>query len=214
MIPAGRTPIDQAGIAALHGLSIHQAKRRKPWADPGHPAPISKGRPRRGHPQIWDRDQAAAYANDPNGPIPDLPAEEDPNDLLDAAESAELVGIAPGTWTYYTWREEQRDQADDGVTLVPAPDATHFGTDYWRRSTVLSFKTERDQRAHIPHGGRPKGSRDGSRRGESAKRVEELLRQAKQDGEELTAAEVARRLNLHYSTVLPHVQKYRAKNGA
>lgn len=208
MIPAGRTAIDQSGIAELHGLSIHQARRARPWAAPGHPAPLTRGKPRRGHPQLWDRDQAAAYAADPHGPIPDLPGTPHPDDLLDAAEAAELLGIATSTWTYYGLREQQRGQSGAAV-LAPEPDAEVSGTPHWLRRTIEKHQRDRAHRANAPRGGRPAGARSGAPSGEIAARVAELLQQAAHDGETPSVAEVARRLGVHYTTALKHVQALR-----
>lgn len=210
MIPAGRRAVDQRGIAELHGLSVHQARRRRPWAASGHPAPLTRGRPRRGHPQLWDHEQAAAYAADPAAPVPPLPEPGHPNDLLDHAEAAELAGIEPATWYFYGWRDHQRHAEPGGpepVELVPPPDAEVFGTPHWHRHTVTAFRVERERRAAAPRGGRPAGSTDGASRGEIATLVAELLTTADQTGQPLTVAEIARRLGVHYSTAHNHVRR-------
>ncbi len=206
MIPAGRRAVDQRGIAALHGLSVHQARRRRPWAALGHPAPLTRGRPRRGHPQLWDYEQAAAYAADPQAPVPLLPEPGHPDDLLDGEEAAELAGIEPATWYHYGWLDDQRQQSTD---LVPPPDAEVSGTPHWYRHTVLAYRADRERRAGAPRGGRPAGSADGVTRGEITTRVAELLAHADQTGEPVSVAEVARRLGVNYSTAHKHVRRLR-----
>lgn len=227
MIPAGRHAVDQRGIAALHGLSVHQARRSRPWAAHGHPAPLTRGRPRRGHPQLWDYEQAAAYAADPEAPVPVLPEPGHPDDLLDKEEAAELAGIEPAAWYFYGWldrsRSEDRDPQRRQLTepgvgqpseLVPAPDEEVCGTPHWYRRTVDAYSAERERRAGAPRGGRPAGSTDGVARGEITTRVAELLAHADQTGEAVSVAEVARRLGVNYSTAHKHVRRLRGNSDA
>jgi DNA-binding transcriptional ArsR family regulator len=183
--------VDVVGIAALRGLSIHQARRRKPppWAEPGHPAPLTTGKPAPGRPQLWDRDQAAAYAR--GKPIPALPEPGHPDDLLDDAEAAKLAGLTPQTWARY--RRAGR---------LPAINAEVCGAEHWTRRTVEQYKTDREQRAEAPRGGRPPGSTETLPRAEIEPRVQELL-----DSGETNVAEIARQLGVHYSTALGHVTR-------
>lgn len=195
MIPVGRTAVDVAGIAALRGLSIHQARRCQPppWAEPEHPAPLTTGKPAPGRPQLWDRDQAAAYAR--GEPIPPLPEPGHPEDLLDDAEAAALVGLAGETWARY--RRAGR---------LPAVDVEVCGAEHWYRRTAEQYKAEREQRADAPRGGRPPGSTETLPRAEIEQRVRELL-----DGGETNVAEIARRVGVHYTTALGHVTRLTGK---
>ncbi|MEO6081577.1 MAG: hypothetical protein ABIQ18_00525 [Umezawaea sp.] len=191
MIPAGRTAVDTAGIAALHGLSIHQARRRQPppWAEPDHPTPLTIGKPAPGRPQLWDREQSAAYAR--GEPIPPLPEPGDPDDLLDGDESAALAGLTPETWARY--RRAER---------VPATDAEVCGSERWYRRTIEQYSAEREHRADEPRGGRPRGSTENMPRAEVERRIRELV-----DSGETNIAEIARRVGVAYSTALRHVHR-------
>lgn len=205
MIPAGHEAVDRAGIAVLHGLTDAQARRRKPWAQPGHPAPLTSGRI-----AVWDLEQATAYAE--GEPIPVLPEGEHAGDLLNLFESAELAGLKADTWMRYMSHERaHEDSADERAVLVPAPDREVFGYPYWSRSTVESYKDARQQRAGKPSGGRPKGSTATVSRDEIGPRIAALLEERDADGEPLSAAEIARRAEVHYSTVLRHIRQLRRK---
>lgn len=187
MIPAGRDPIDRAGIADLHNLT-HLDGRRRPWRDPTHPPPLSSGPGSRAHPQLWDHAQAAAYAA--GEPVPALPTGEHPDDLLDRREAAALAGVSPVAWKRDMYRNR-----------VPAADATPYGIPHWRRHTVLSYRTQREQPRQGPHpGGRPAGTRDPVSRGDVAARVRELVA----DQPHISTAEIARRLGVHYTTAHRH----------
>jgi hypothetical protein len=202
MIPAGRTAVDITGIAELHGLSPRQARTQRPWDMPGHPAPLTRGRPRRGHPRLWDHDQAAAHAT--GQPVPALPEPGNPLDLLDLAEAAELAEMTSKTWARYQSYDHTR--AANTPPLVPPPDQVVCGTPHWYRRTVEHYRADRANRAGQPRGGRPPGAVDRVARGQISARVAELLDEANRTGTTLTAAEVARRLNINYKTALTHLR--------
>lgn len=185
MIPAGRTVTDRSGIAALHGMTWRQAVSRRPWSAPGHPEPITRGRP-----ALWDAEQAAAFAR--GEAIPPLPATPNPRDLLDRWEAAEYVGVKPTAWE----REFYRGR-------VPKPDAEVHGVPHWYRSTVEAHRRERE----VPKrgSGRPAGRVEAVPRAELGKRVRDLLREADERGERISVAEVARRIGIHYTTAHRHV---------
>lgn len=186
MIAAGHNAVDRAGIAELHGMTWQQARRHQPWAQPGHPAPITQGRP-----ALWDYDQAAAFAN--GDPVPELPVVVHKLDLLDRWEAAKEAGADPVAWE----RDIYRDR-------VPKPDEDVLGVPFWYRDTVWSHKKGRAAPEH--RGGRPAGHVDTVPRGEVRGRVAELLDAAIAAGEPITTAEIARRVGVHYSTALRHVQ--------
>lgn len=204
MIPAGHTAVDTAGIAELHGLSPRKARTKRPWDAPGHPEPLTRGRPRRGHPRLWDRDQAAAHAT--GQPVPPLPEPGNPLDLLDLAEAAELAEMTSKTWARYQSRDNTRDA--DAPSLVPAPDQILCGTPHWYRRTIEHYRADRATRAGQPRGGRPPGAIDRLPRGQISTRVAELLDEARRTGTTLTAADVARRLNINYKTALTHLRRH------
>jgi hypothetical protein len=96
MIRAGRDVVDRATIAALAGMSPSVAAKRKPWAAAGHPKPITTYRPANGRPTMWDKEQVEAFAAGQD--IPQLPAHDSPDDLLDRFEAAELANMTPVAW--------------------------------------------------------------------------------------------------------------------
>ncbi|KJK46353.1 hypothetical protein UK23_23855 [Lentzea aerocolonigenes] len=190
MIHAGREAVDTAGIARLHGLSTDQARRVRPWAQPGHPDKITSGGRGKGQPDLWDLAQARAYAT--GQPVPDLPAGAalgspgDPDDLFDRNECAAFAEIETKTWTDY--------KVPGSVDIC--------GRLHWSRRVVESFKAEREERAqtHRP-GGRPPGRTESKPRAEIAREIRELVASG-----ETNVAEIARRVGVAYSTAMSHVK--------
>lgn len=126
VIRQGRDVVDRAGIAALHQYSFSRARDLAIWHWPGHPAPVTGGtrlhggRARR---RLWDRAQAAAFAE--GQPVPHLPTEDQPGDLLDTDDVTACRGLAPRTVA---------QQVTAGY--FPPPDATPYGVAHWRRDTL------------------------------------------------------------------------------
>jgi IclR-like helix-turn-helix domain-containing protein len=205
VIPAGRTAVDREGIAELHGLTFHQARARRPWNEPGHPAPLTAGRPSNSRPRLWDRDQAAAYAAD--DPIPPLPEPGSPDDLLDVTEAAELAGLSVATWTRYESYERTRTRPAGERPTVPPPDDQICGVPHWYRRTIERFRADRNSPAPAPRRGRPAGATDRVPRADIRTRVAELVDQAHEHGEPVNIAEIARRLGIHYGTAHRYVHQ-------
>ncbi|PPK63506.1 hypothetical protein V5P93_000440 [Actinokineospora auranticolor] len=203
MIHAGRTAVDSDAIAAMHGLSPAAAHKRRPWNDPDHPRPITRGRPVSGRPRLWDEAQARAYAN--GEPIPALPTRRDDRDLLDRGEAAELAGVTPDTWSKY--QRTARTQAREDTPLVPPADEIVCGAEHWYRATVKQCKRERAARAKAARGGRPPGSGDRVPRTEIGPAIAELVHAAQANGERVNVAEIARTLGIAYSTAHIHVTR-------
>ncbi|MEU7525475.1 hypothetical protein AB0A74_07065 [Saccharothrix sp. NPDC042600] len=192
MIRAGREAVDTTGIARLHGLTPSQARRARPWADPTHPPRITTGTPATGQPDLWDEAQARAYAR--GEPIPPLPTDDAPEDLLDRAECAAELDVKPQTWTDY------RSQGKIGQ-----PDRVVCGREHWFRRTVEQLKARRDAARENPTGGRPRGSGETMPRAEVARRVREMF-----EGGETNAAEIARQVGCSYSAARTHVARLKA----
>ncbi|WP_018686513.1 winged helix-turn-helix domain-containing protein [Actinokineospora enzanensis] len=203
MIHAGRTAVDSEAIAVMHGLSPATAHKRRPWTDPGHPKPITQGRPVPGRPRLWDEQQARAYAN--GEPIPALPTRPNERDLLDRGEAAALAGLTPDTWSKY--QRTARAQVREGAPLVPPADEVVCGVDHWYRATVKRCKRERAARATAARGGRPPGSGDRLAREKIGPAVAELVHAARANDERVNVAEIARTLGIAYSTAHAHVKR-------
>ncbi len=196
MIPVGRDVVDRAGIAELHGLTSRQARRAKPWDQPGHPASITPGRGTGGRPTLWDHDQAVAFAAGET--VPQLPDASHDGDLLDRFEAAAEAGVAATAWEQDRYRGK-----------VPAPDEEVYGIPLWYRSTVTDY---RDQRTVTPRrrgGGRPPGSGEDRPRAEIRAEVHQLLREAVDAGQPISTAAIARQLGIHYTTAIRHVHAIR-----
>ncbi|WET76882.1 hypothetical protein P3102_22525 [Amycolatopsis sp. QT-25] len=189
-------------------MSLRTARRADPppWDQPGHPEQVNPVRGRT-HRKLWDAEQAAAFAR--GEPVPVLPALGNPGDLLDRVEAAEAAGITPATWLRYESAERERSRAEGERPLVPAPDEEHGGVPFWHRSTVETYRAEREQPERRHSGGRPAGATDKAPRGELAARVAELLTETGDDGLPLTVAEIARRLGVHYTTAHKYVSAAR-----
>ncbi|SFE54907.1 hypothetical protein SAMN04487819_11679 [Actinopolyspora alba] len=186
MIPDGHTPIDRDGVAALHGLTPRQAARRRPWNQPGHPEPLTRGRPTNSRPRLWDSYQVAAYAT--GHPAPPLPNRHQPGDLLDRIEAAEYLGLTPTAWERDTYRAR-----------VPEPDARPYNVPHWHRSTLDRHAADR-ARPREPAGGRPAGARDATPRRDLAARVAELVEHHRSQHGRVNIAAIARELGIAYST--------------
>lgn len=147
MIRQGRSVVDREGVGRVHGLGWHTARARQPWAVDGHPSPVNKpaeasaGR----SPALWDTEQVRAHAA--GRPVPAVPGEDHPDDLLDEREVAELHNL--------TVRQFQELRAGSRVNLtIPDPDATPCGVDHWRRATAEAMQVRVDPTAPRPTGTR------------------------------------------------------------
>lgn len=200
MIRHGREVVDQRGVAALHGLSWHTARRAKPWAHPEHPPPVNLKpgeRPRRERPTLWDRAQARAFAR--GQPLPAIPDDDHPDDLLDAVEVADLHGMS--------LRQFNDARLDNRVELeVTAPDAYPCGVEHWRRATAETMRL----RVEEPKRHRPTRAESAERR----RRLETTLAamaaagEVDDDGMPQNKAEFARRANVTRVTANRFLTEY------
>lgn len=197
MIRAGRSAVTRVEIAALHGLTSRQATDMRPWQAPGHPAPV---RPAAGRtPALWDEQQATAFAR--GEPVPALPDGDDPADLFDAGEAAELAGIDAATWRRYGNRERP---------LIPPPDDEPGGVAHWRRDTLERWRTSRPGQG--AGGGRP--TRDGQRRTreETAHAAREAIGRAAERGRPLTSRELGDEIGVSHVTAAALLREQQAEH--
>ncbi|MGW2841911.1 hypothetical protein ACWCWD_29500 [Streptomyces sp. NPDC001493] len=141
MILAGRTPLGTAEVLERLGR-----KTLPPAVAKSLPAPISRTGAQT---RIWDAEQIDAHVAGEE--IPELPAEESPDDLLDREEARHQLKnvIKPTAWASYV-----------AHGFAPAPDEIDAtcGVPHWKRSTIRNWDANRPgERAG---GGRPKGSLD------------------------------------------------------
>ncbi|GAA1404106.1 hypothetical protein GCM10009613_65910 [Pseudonocardia kongjuensis] len=182
MIRAGREAIDRAEVGALHGLTVSQAARRKPWADPGHPPPINRPGGRKG--PLWDLAQVRAYVR--GDPVPPLPTVDDPADLLDASEAASLAGIKPASWVRYA-----------GIPgALPEVAREVYGQPHWRRDSVQHWLPTRPGSG--AGGGRP--LRNGLTVEQVDEQAAELMARVADEGRSMGVRELARALGVAPNT--------------
>ncbi|GLY54862.1 hypothetical protein [Lentzea sp. NBRC 102530] len=193
MIRAGRDVVDRLQIAALADMSPSVAAKRKPWNATGHPAPITTYRPTNGRPQMWDKEQAEAFAA--GQPVPQLPDQDSPDDLLDRFEAAELAGMTPVAWE--SAYHQGRFPSDDDRLGVPM----------WHRRTVEAI------RDNPPAFKKPKGPTGNRQRRsqELEQRIRELLHEP---GPRLSDPDIAQRLGVHVNTVFKHRTRIEAAEQA
>ncbi|MFJ2774932.1 hypothetical protein [Streptomyces sp. NPDC087300] len=189
MIRAGRAAFVQNSqdLAAAMGLKVKSFRNRKPYADDGFPATIS---PAGAGAMLWDAEQTAAFLA--GEPVPDLPAEDADDDLLERIEAAAVLGVTPDTWTSY-----KRDKriAPHLVTVA--------GVEHCPRAVLTAFR----QTPAAPPAGRPRGSGDMVPRDEIEARLGELL-----DADPgLTIATVRQELGLAYSATARWLPRLRGR---
>jgi hypothetical protein len=203
VIPAGRTAIGDADVAALLGVSLDTFRRRKLWAT--LPPTLSRDGARV---RLWDLDQVRAHLA--GEPVPTLSTEEQPLDLLDV-ESALAALPADRQPTEETWRSYLSigtgpavDQLLGAKTqpATPAPAKAGAGAPYRYRRTVLAWDAERPEPGGAPGRGRPKGAGDKKPRNlegvlahqvaeQRRTRTRDLLRQAAAAGVDLLPEQLA-----------------------
>lgn len=114
MIPAGREAVNSAGAAEIMGLTRKQFQNRRVWELPGAPRALNGPDARR---PLWDRGQWEAFAAGRELPVWRV-GRDDPLDLLDQDEAAELLEV--GTSTVRSYATEGR------LTRVDVCGVTHF----------------------------------------------------------------------------------------
>ena len=141
MIPKGRPVINEADIAQRAGVPLATWRRRDASAFRQHVSSLFPG----SRFLIYDSEQAAAYLAGTT--IPDLAAEEDPEDLLNDKEAAAVLGVDASTIRAYA----AKGYLSRGETV--------YGARVWRRREV------EDRRDNPPGQGKGGGRRAGEPQG-------------------------------------------------
>ncbi|MFF9908766.1 hypothetical protein ACF1HU_35800 [Streptomyces olivaceus] len=165
-------------LAEDMGMAMGTFRNKKPYAMKGFPAPISSADARV---LLWDSAQTDAYLA--GEPIPELPASDGPDVLLDRQEAAAELKVSPRTWDGY--------KADAALSRHVVD--VH-GVEHWPRRVVRAYRDGRPGRESAS--GRPKGKANAVPRGELRARVAALLDAAPA----VTIADVHRALGVSPAT--------------
>lgn len=191
MIPRARPVLDASGLAAVHGLSVRTARHRGIWLQAGHPAPVQAKAGR--WPPLWDAQQVQSFVR--GDPVPELPQQPHPEDLLNSREAAAYVGQKPASW-----------DSNEHLGYAPAADQVVHGVKHWRRATLDAFRAGDRPRAAGLRGRRARNAGTGRTVAQDA--VLNAQQQAQAAGEpDLTLAELARRAGVSK----PTAHRYRLK---
>ncbi|MFJ2819477.1 hypothetical protein [Streptomyces sp. NPDC087294] len=190
MIRAGRQHLVRtlADLAAEEGLTLGYYRKKRAYKEPGHPKPISSPTSRV---LLYDGAQTDAYRA--SEPVPALPTDDLPDDLLDLHEAAALVDLAPRSWEVH----KNGESLARHVVLVRGknPPEDLRGVEHWPRRAVLAWKADRPGTGHT-RGGRTVGALDVVPRLELPDRVQHLL----VTRPDITAAQVEQQLGIHHDT--------------
>ncbi|MET8772043.1 hypothetical protein [Streptomyces sp. NPDC004658] len=184
VIRAGRSVYTLADLAALEGRALGTYRNRRMHRRAGHPAPVSSAAARV---LLYDVEQVDAWRA--GLPVPPLPIEDAPGDLLDTPEAAALAGVTARSWE--TYRRDPALAAHVVQVRGQQLAGEAAGVEHWPRAVVVAWLEDRPGRGQ--GGGRPPGARDGLPRQEIVPRTAALL--AAEPA--VTAAEVSRRLGVH-----------------
>jgi hypothetical protein len=194
MIRAGRRKYAQNSeeLAAAMGVTIGTFRNKQPYADEDFPPQISSDGARV---KLWDSEQTAAHLA--GRPVPELPQEDDEQDLLDRNEAAAELGVSPKTWdkNYKT-----HPQIAPHLTTVK-------GVEHCPRGIVQAFRAGKDAGADAGPKGRPKGSGDMVPRDEISARVGDLL----DEDPAVTLATVQERVGLSYAAAARALPRLRGE---
>ncbi|MFI2620577.1 hypothetical protein [Streptomyces sp. NPDC018584] len=176
-------------LARDMGMPMGTFRSKKPYAIPGFPAPVSSASARV---LLWDGEQTAAYLA--GTPIPELPAMDSPEVLLDRQEAAAEAHVAPRTWDGY----KSDPRLSEHVVDI-------CGVEHWPRGAVHAFRDGRPGKESAT--GRPKGRPNAVPRGELHARVTALL----EADPAITIADVRAALGVSYATAQRVLAQLRAE---
>ncbi|MGW4994927.1 DUF6292 family protein [Streptomyces mirabilis] len=193
MIRAGRRKYAQSSeeLAAAMGVTIGTFRNKQPYADEAFPALISSEGARV---KLWDSEQTAAHLA--GRLVPELPQEDDEQDLLDRNEAGAELGVSPKTWDAY----KTHPQIAPHLTKVK-------GVEHCPRGIVQAFRVAKDAGADAGPKGRPKGSGDMVPRDEISARVGDLL----DEDPAVTLATVQERVGLSYTAAARALPRLRGE---
>ncbi|WP_331727692.1 hypothetical protein [Streptomyces sp. NBC_01176] len=193
MIRAGRRKFAQSSeeLAAAMGVTIGTFRNKRPYANEDFPPLISSEGARV---KLWDSEQTAAHLA--GRPVPELPQEDDEQDLLDRNEAAAELGVSPKTWDDY----KTHPQIAPHLTKVRR-------VEHCPRGIVQAFRTGKEAGADAGPKGRPKGSGDMVPRDEISARVGELL----DEDPAVTLATVQERVGLSYAAAARALPRLRGE---
>lgn len=177
VIRAGRKALTVDDVASAHGfVSLRAAKRAGLFDNPTLPKPINqRGGEKRGNKLLYDAAQIHAHAA--GDPIPDLPADDHPDDLLDLREAAAFWGISHITFQSYL---------NNKPHLIPEP-VQVGGVLHWRRGDLAAFVRP----GRGSGGGRAAGTTDSAprrRRGEVQLHILDVLAEGPRNGYQIAEA--------------------------
>ncbi|MFI0220134.1 hypothetical protein [Streptomyces lydicus] len=144
-------------LAQDMGMTMGAFRTKKPHTAAGFPAPISSASARV---MLWDGEQTTAYLE--GKPVPELPASDGEEMLLDRQEAAAELVVGPRTWDSY----KSDPRIAPHTVLV-------CGVEHWPRHSLHAFKSARPGKKGAT--GRPKGSLNALPHGELRGRVAALL---------------------------------------
>ncbi|MFH9821387.1 hypothetical protein [Streptomyces sp. NPDC017230] len=190
MIRAGRQDLVRtlADVAAQQGIAVQTLINSGRHHAPEFPAPLGAGRT-----QLYDGEQVDAYLA--GRAVPELPTDDDDQDLLDRQEAAALRGEPLSVWD----RRKKDPAVGEHLVLVG-------GVEHWPRHVVRDYTPAPRRRTGSGGGGRPAGAGDQVPRDQLPACVAQLL----DEDPVLTAADVADRLGVHRNTAQAGLVQCRA----
>ncbi len=179
-----------ADLAAQQGVGTHSYLIAKRHLVDGFPAPISSAGSRT---RLYGGEQVDAFLA--GQPVPDLPTEDDHQDLLDRRECAAALGISPRTWDKY--KTTYPILAEHKVTIA--------GVGHWPRHILHQQQTKKAAKVTAPPG-RPTRSGDQVPRDQLLPLTAPLL-----DADPtISAARVTEELGMHRDTAQDALLRLRA----
>lgn len=197
MIRAGRRSYVRTldDLARSQNSSPRTFRNTQPYKHPEFPAPISSAEARI---LLWDGEQTDAhYAG---GPIPELPAGDHEEDLLDRREAAAVLKVDPKSWDNLARKDSSLQEAETTVA----------GVKHWPRRSLTAFTANRPGKGVAAAGrqsGRPKGSGDLVPRDELQHHVAGLL----DEDPAITAAAVREELGVDMKVALTALARLRGQ---